>query len=231
MFYLSTIERSDSSSSGSSGSGSGSSDSGNSSSSSGSGDSCKEKQEKIARLEKEAARLAKLAKHSRPIYEDYMPTSPVRRYPESDSDNESSPPNKRTKHAVSESENSAGEEVSYDDNISQTNYSELLELRDKLNSAIANAAKKESQGDDKKKGSESVVAKEAKVGGSKNKEDKRSVQKKEDQKAVKTIRYKNTPTNDNSPRGLTFKKRKALQSQLNQLVKVTAKVIDIAKDA
>ena len=218
MFFLST-RRSSSSSSSSSGSGSGSS-SGNDSPVGPS-------------IAAQVAKLKELTKNSRPIYEDYMPTSPAESPAATDSDNSngdipSSSKNQKRVRQVSSSDNDSGVERIDNDEAFRRH---IVKLSSYLE---ANAGKKKKVQHDEKDN----VGKEASGNELKKKKQARKAvghdQEAEEPKGAavkkqKVIAYSEKPSK--KPSGLTFKQRKSLQTSLTQLTKLTEKIVGIARDA
>ena len=223
MFFLST--RRSSSSSSSSGS-SGSSSSSNSSDS-----------PVGPSIAAQVAKLKELTKHSRPIYEDYMPTSPAESPAATDSDNSngggdipSASKHQKRIRQVSSSDNDSGVDRIDNDEAFRR---QIVKLSSYLE---ANAGKKKKVQHDEKDN----VGKEASGNEHKKKKQARKGvdvdEEAEEPKAApvkkqKVIAYSDRPTTKKPPTGLTFKQRKSLQTSLTQLTKLTEKIVGIARDA
>ena len=223
MFFLSTRRSSSSSSS-------------SSSSGSGSGSSSDSNDSPVGpSIAAQVAKLKELTKHSRPIYEDYMPTSPAESPAATDSDNSNGDIPSASKHQkrvrqVSSSDNDSGVEKIDNDEAFRR---QIVKLSSYLE---ANAGKKKKVQHDEKDN----VGKEASGNEHKKKKQARKGvdvdEEAEEPKAApvkkqKVIAYSDRPTTKKPPTGLTFKQRKSLQTSLTQLTKLTEKIVGIARDA
>lgn len=223
------FEDSTSGSSGSSGTGSGSDSSSDS-------DSATIRGPPIAA---QVAKLKRLTKHSTPIYEDYMPASPIGSPAASDSDTASlaEAPSKRvkTKRArTSSSDNDnnddhvdAGDRPLTNDSIRQ----QLARITAYLNSNAGKSKVNVGDGKEAKKESAEQPSKKVKTEAGGDAEEKEGDKKKVVKKQTKVITYSGRSNSKQPTGGLTFKERKALHTSLSQLTKITERVVGLAKNA
>ena len=219
--------------------------SGSNSSSSGSGSSSDSDSTTIRGppIAAQVAKLKRLTKHSTPIYEDYMPASPIESPAASDSDTaslaeggQSKRGKKRTRTPSSDDDDNddidsgtaaAADRPLTNDSIRQ----QLAKITAYLNSNAGKSKVNVGDGKEAKKESAEQPSKKAKDEASVGAEEKESDKKKVVKKQTKVITYSGRSNSKQPTGGLTFKERKALHTSLSQLTKITERVVGLAKNA
>ena len=222
MFH--SIRRNSSSSSSSSASGS----------SSGSGDD----DEPIGpTIEAQVAKLKELTKKSRPIYEDYMPTSPAESPAATDSDASIHDDTEQTASKFakkirrdSSSDNDSGLDRLDEDDVRR----QLAKISSYLEANAGKSGKKKKvqlseKGSAGKEAADNKKKKQTPQGQDEQNEEKKEGSKVKKQKVI--VYSGNATSGKRNSSGLTFKQRKSLQTSLSQLTKITEKIVGIAKDA
>jgi len=195
----------------------------------------------------EVKKLATLAKQGRPIYEDYMPTSPIRGDPDSDSEGE--PAKKSLRRHVSESEEddtddkAHAEEDEVDEEEADKFRKALLKFKSDYYSANA-SGKKKVEHQKKKKNDDRSAAKKKQDNqrrsddNEEEEEGKNSQKKKVKPKVV--VQFKSRGSSGGGggggdlgarKTGLTYKARKSLQTSITQASKHLERIAAITKDA